>query len=394
MPAPGSHKWAFKSRFRSGAYGPGGSAKAVERVRQAVSEVKAVAGRDPVLAAEGAVTFLERVSGALEHVDSSSGAIGNAVNKAIEELVPIISAAPADLPTRRAWLERLYAAHEMDGIPYIELLGECWGDLCASPELASEWADQTTGVTRMVLRPDRQPGEFYHGTIICLSSLYSAGRFQEVVDLLSRGTFWTYCRWAARALVALGRKAEAIRYAETFRGPYVSDTQIDKFCESVLLSSGLVDEAYRRYGLTATRRQTYLATFRAVAKKYPHKDPAEVLADLAATTPGSEGKWFAAAVSVGLYDQALDLARRSPPDPMVLSRAADKHKETRPSFAMEAGLLAVKWMAAGYGWELTVMDVVTACRRAIVAAANVGAEEQARRQILEYLADARGLRLR
>lgn len=42
---------------------------------------------DPVLAAEGAVLFLEKVSPALEHVDSSSGAIGTAVNHAIEELV-------------------------------------------------------------------------------------------------------------------------------------------------------------------------------------------------------------------------------------------------------------------------------------------------------------------
>ena len=43
---------------------------------QAVAEIKKVAKKDPVLAAEGAVAFLERVSPALEHVDSSSGAIG------------------------------------------------------------------------------------------------------------------------------------------------------------------------------------------------------------------------------------------------------------------------------------------------------------------------------
>jgi len=32
-----------------------------------------------------------------------------------------------------------------------------------------------------------------------------------------------------------------------------------------------------------------------VAKRYPHKQASEVLNDLVATTPGSEGKWFAAA---------------------------------------------------------------------------------------------------
>ncbi|MHB8508959.1 MAG: hypothetical protein ACYDGR_09990 [Candidatus Dormibacteria bacterium] len=42
------------------------------------------------LAADGAVALLERISPALEQVDSSSGAIGTAVNNAIDELVPII----------------------------------------------------------------------------------------------------------------------------------------------------------------------------------------------------------------------------------------------------------------------------------------------------------------
>jgi hypothetical protein len=45
---------------------------------QAVGEIKKVARHDPVLAAVGAVALLERVSPALEQVDSSSGAIGRA----------------------------------------------------------------------------------------------------------------------------------------------------------------------------------------------------------------------------------------------------------------------------------------------------------------------------
>jgi len=48
-----------------------------------------------LLAAEGAIAFLKRVSPALEHVDSSSGSIGTAVGNAIGELVPIIANAPA-----------------------------------------------------------------------------------------------------------------------------------------------------------------------------------------------------------------------------------------------------------------------------------------------------------
>lgn len=78
---PGSHAWAFRARFRRGAYGWKSSTLAVRRVREAVKEIRGVARRDPVLGAEGAVLFLQRVSAALEHVDSSSGALGTAVSR-------------------------------------------------------------------------------------------------------------------------------------------------------------------------------------------------------------------------------------------------------------------------------------------------------------------------
>jgi hypothetical protein len=81
----------------------------MRRLREATAEIRKAARQDPVLAAEGAVTLIERLSPALEHVDSSSGAIGTAVNHAIAQLVPIVAAAPADAPAR-SWLARLWAA--------------------------------------------------------------------------------------------------------------------------------------------------------------------------------------------------------------------------------------------------------------------------------------------
>src|SRR5206468_3642725 len=101
-----------------------------------------------------AVLFLERVSPALEHVDSSSGAIGTAVNHAIEELVAIIASAPVDTNTPAGWLERLWEAHAADAILYIERLGDFWGGLCASPEIASAWAARLVGIAKMALSPD------------------------------------------------------------------------------------------------------------------------------------------------------------------------------------------------------------------------------------------------
>jgi hypothetical protein len=106
------------------------------RIKEAVAEIKACNRNDPLRAAEGAVLLLTKLSPALERIDSSSGAIGNAVNRAMEVLVPIIAMAPAETALRRKWLEQLYQAHADDHIPYIERLGDYWGELCISPELA------------------------------------------------------------------------------------------------------------------------------------------------------------------------------------------------------------------------------------------------------------------
>ena len=316
----GVYRWEFKTRFRRHGFG-WRSQPAIGRIKEAVSEIKRVARRDPVLAGEGAVVLLERLSPALEHVDSSSGAIGTAVNNAISALVPLIAAAPADAKTAGRWLERLCAAHEADRIPYIETLTDYWGELCGSTEVASAWADDLVGITRIARGSDPNLRGHFHGTAACLSALYRAERYEEILGILESERMWHYRRWAVMALAALGRKAEAIQYADSCRGPWTPDGEVDAICEEILLSSGLVDEAYTRYGLRANRAGTYLATYRAVAKKYPHKKAADVLADLMAATPGEEAKWFAAAKDIGLYDEALALAQSGPCDPRTVRRS-------------------------------------------------------------------------
>ena len=366
-----SYRWEFKARFRRHAFG-WRSQPAVQRVKEAVSEVKQVARRDPVLAADGAVGLLERLSPALEHVDSSSGAIGTAVNNAVRALVPIIVNAPADPAVREVWLERLWAAHEADQMPYIEILADYWGNLCASKEEASVWADRLVGLTRTALSPDPSLRGHFHGTSACLSALYRAERYDEVVGIVRGDCIWPYKRWAVRALAAKGHKAEALRYAESCRGPWTPDRDVDRLCEEILLSSGLVEEAYGRYGLRANPSSTYLATFRSVAKKYPHKVAHQLLADLVGTTAGDEAKWFAAAKEAGLFDEALDLASRSPCDPKTLARAARDFAEKQPAFALGAGLLSLQWLVAGYGYEVTSADVWAAYTHTMKAAANSG----------------------
>ncbi len=203
-PKARAHHWEFTSRFRRGAFG-WKSQPAIQRVKQAVSEIKKVARRDPVLAAEGAVMFLERVSPALERVDSSLGAIGTAVNHAIEELVAIIARAPLDAKKSDGWLERLWEAHANDEIPYIERLGDFWGELCTSREIASAWADRLVGIVEMSWSPDPELRGFFHGTTACLSALLRAGRYEAILALLEKAPFpWWACRqWGVRALAAL-----------------------------------------------------------------------------------------------------------------------------------------------------------------------------------------------
>jgi hypothetical protein len=382
------HRWVFRARFRRRSFG-WRSQPAIRRVREAVSEIKKVARKDRALAAEGAVLFLERVSPALEQVDSSSGAIGTAVNKATEALVPIVAGAPVEAETREGWLERLWDAFSADEIPYIEGLGDHWGALCASKEVASGWADRLVGTCRMAWSPDPSLRGFFRGTTSCLSALLAAERYEELLGLLEMAPYdmWHYRRYGVEALAAMGRKAEAIRYAEERRGFNDSPVAIARACEEILLSSGLAEEAYGRYGLLAARAGTYLAWFRAVAKKYPHKKSDEILRDLVELTPGEEGKWFAAAKHAELFDEAVALANQSPCAPRTLTRAARDFAAQRPEFALEAGMAALRWLVEGYGYDVTNLDVLEAYQFTMAAAGNAGCAEETQRRIRDLVAE-------
>ncbi len=305
-----------------------------------------------------------------------------------EPMVEVIAKAPADEETREKWLERLWEAYQDDDIPYIELLGDYWGELCVSKETASRWADQLIGICRMAWSPDPNLRGFFKGTTNCLSALLAAERHQELLELLELAPYkmWHYRQYGVKALAAMGKKAEAIRYAEEGRGLNDSPIAIARACEDILLSSGLLDEAYERYALVANRAGTYVAWFRAVAKKYPHKKPAEILEDLVDETPGEEGKWFAAAKDAKLFDEAIALANSTPCSPQTLTRAARDFEEKNPAFALEAGMAALRWLAEGYGYEITGLDVLNAYTHTIKAAQNAGCADETGQRICDLLA--------
>ena len=376
--ATSKHTWTFAPRFRAGAFG-WRSEPAISRIKEAVSEIKAIAKKDPILGAEGAILFLQKLSPALQNIDGSSGAIGTAANRAIEVLVPIIAKAPADLSLRRKWLEKLYQAHADDQVPYIESLAEYWGELCASPEIAAEWSDRLAGTVETVFRRSKEEFGYFHGTPMAFSALLASGQYERLlalIDLYAR-KFWSYRKWGVDALVALGRKAEVIRYAEDCRGLNEPSWQIAQACEAILLSSGMADEAYERYAYEANQAGTYLATFRAICKKYPGRTPESILADLVDRTPGEEGKWFAAAKDAKLYDVALDLARKSPVDHRTLMRAVEDFAESQSRFALNCGLIAMHWICAGRAYEATMGEVRAIFDGVIKASKIAGCQDAA-----------------
>ena len=81
---------AISPRFRRNAFG-WKSQPPIQRIKEALAEIKAAARTGAVLAAEGGVLFLEKLAPAIAQVDSSSGSIGSAVNRAIDMLAALVA---------------------------------------------------------------------------------------------------------------------------------------------------------------------------------------------------------------------------------------------------------------------------------------------------------------
>jgi hypothetical protein len=382
IPAP--YKWQFPSRLRAGGFGWRASALACKRLREAASEISKVGRRDPALAAEGAVRLIEKVWPALEPVDSSSGQLGSVVNATIHEVIEYVITAPVDRATRVKWLDRLWRAREDDGVDYTVEVADRWGELCGSDDLRREWLDRLQP-TLLAAWSMGTAGGHFHGSTACLSCLLALGHHEELLRLVARAPvrLWHYLRYGVKALVALGRFDEALDFAESARGPYAGDFEIDRACEDILLAMGRTDDAYARYAQGANRRTTGLATFRAIADKYPGIPSRKILEDLIASGSDREGRWFATARQLGFLDVAVDLARRTPCDPRTLNRAARDLATTQPAAALDIALASLKWICEGWGYEVTGIDVHAACSSALKAGEALGRRDDTARRIVE-----------
>ena len=302
-------KWQFKTKFRANAYGWRGSRLAIGRLKEAAAEIRSVAKSNPVAAGEGVVSLMERIWPAFQGIDTSSGALGAAVFRTVNELIPILTVAPADHATRSEWLGRLFEAVQCDGVEYLAPLEDRWGEIAQYPDLIDEYADRMIKTVRRAWA-DHQTFQHVVGTFICLSSLLEGGRYDELQDLLAtrRTKFWSWHRFGAEALVRQGLWEAAIAYAEAARSgtnPGFSEMSIDRFCEKLLIDHGRSDEAYRRYGLRAASGTTNLSVYRSLVRTYPDRDHRRMLLDLIETR-GDKGKWFAAAKDSGFFDSDVE----------------------------------------------------------------------------------------
>jgi hypothetical protein len=55
----------------------------------------------------------------------------------------------------------------------------------------------------------------------------------ELYDFLKTEKFWSYTRWAVKALAAEGKLDEAIQLAEASRDPWTSDTDLGRLDPAV-----------------------------------------------------------------------------------------------------------------------------------------------------------------
>ena len=183
--------WAFRTRFRRGAFGWKSTQLAIGRIHEALTEIRAVACHDPALAAEGAV-LLEKLSPTLCNPMQQRQLLRRPGQRHLRHGPGTGTSdqlGAREHPVRSKWLDRLFEAIQEDDPPYIESLGDHWGALCATQDLASAWADQLLPTLRNVLRErTRSTYAFFSGTSLCYSSLFTAHRHDQILELLAMDT--------------------------------------------------------------------------------------------------------------------------------------------------------------------------------------------------------------
>lgn len=104
---------------------------------------------------------------------------------------------------------------------------------------------------------------------------------------------------------------------------------------------------------------------------------------------GDPGRWFAAAKNDNYLDMALDFAQAGSTEPRTLSRASRDFLGSNPLFALRVGRLAVERILAGHGYEITALDLLSACDHFLAAASQLGTAAEAKQELAQIVANYR-----
>jgi len=387
------HTWEFKKYLRTGAYGWKGTAFASKRIKAAVREIKSAAKKDSALASEGALLFIEKCWKAIEHIDSSSGAIGNIVNNAIIEMVEVIAKAKLSSKDRLKLIERIWESWQEEGYGYYDMLSEFWPLLCVEPDIMNYWADYFLPVVKNVFS-STVPGSYFKGSEPCLACLYEVGRFDEIAEILQSKDkpMFYYQKYMIKVVVATGDIEKALEMVDEYLYDTYSPYQAVYLGEEILLNAGRIEEAYKRYALMMPFQTTGLATLSAIRKKYPKISPQRILNDLLNADTGNERRYFAAARKIGMIELALDIAEKYDVEPKTITTACKDYLEKDPDLSLKFGLMALQQYAGGYGYEPEYADVKKCYTLVCSAAEKAGKMDAILRKVQELANNDKSMR--
>jgi len=221
---------------------------------------------------------------------------------------------------------------------------------------------------------------------MCLSCLLYTGRYDELKSVIESQiiTFWPHNQFWAKALLKQGKPEEALAYAQQILAQDRTKNDkpsIDRFCESVLIEVGRIEEAYETYGLDIPSYRTYLNIYRGICKKYPSIDRRKILLDCIERT-GNNGKWFASAKEAGFLDIAIECAQGSGANPDVLLRACRDFAKKEPEFAVQVGIQGIiKLVSEIFYEEVFPFEVVQAYELVQKVAVGSGRREEFKAQL-------------
>jgi hypothetical protein len=97
--------------------------------------------------------------------------------------------------------------------------------------------------------------------------------------------------------------------------------------------------------------------------------------------PARHGFFHGTSACLSALFAAIALANRTPTDPRTLTRAARDFADENSSFAVEAGMAALRVLVMGYGYDITGADVWAAYSHTMKAAERRGSAAATRQRI-------------